>query len=113
MFYIGMLVVLFLQMQCCVHPPLPQRIVLQASRSRRIEHGQARSSYHTWNDSSLVRAIEAKNRGYSYQRAAAMYGIPTSTLFDHMTGKVEIGVNPGPKPYLSREEEEELASFLI
>ena len=49
----------------------------------------------------------------SYRRAAAMYGIPTSTLFDHMTGKVEIGVNPGPKPYLSREEEEELASFLI
>ena len=41
-----------------------------------------------------------------------MYGIPTTTLFDHMTGKVEVGAHPGPKSHLNFEEEEELASFL-
>ena len=34
-------------------------------------------------------------------------------LFDHMSGKVETGARPGPKPYLNAEEEEELASFLV
>ena len=42
-----------------------------------------------------------------------MFGVPTTTLYDHMTGKVSIGAQSGPKPYLTREEEEELASFLI
>ena len=35
-----------------------------------------------------------------------MYGILTTTKFDHMTGQVETGAQPGPKPYLTAEEEE-------
>ena len=42
-----------------------------------------------------------------------MYGIPRSTLHDHVSGKVAYGAKCGPDPYLDLEEEEELASFLI
>ena len=40
-----------------------------------------------------------------------MYGIPRSTLHDHVSGRVTHS-KPGPKPYLSLEEEE-LANFLL
>ena len=41
-----------------------------------------------------------------------MYGIPRSTLHDHVSGRVTHS-KPGPEPYLSLEEEEELANFLL
>ena len=110
----GFVCFFLVQMQCYAHQPLSQRII--HSHSRRIPAAAytcPRGSYYTWNESSLLKAIEAKSSGYTYRRAAAMYGIPTSTLFDHMTGKVEIGAQCGPKPYLNAEEEEELASFLV
>ena len=52
--------------------------------------------------------------GLSYRRSAPMYGIPPTTPYnyDHMSGKVEVGAQPGPKRYLS-DEEEELARFLV
>ena len=42
-----------------------------------------------------------------------MYAIPTTTLYDHMCGNVELGAKPGPKRYLTDDEEEELAWFLL
>ena len=41
------------------------------------------------------------------------YGVPWSTLHDHVSGKVEHGAKPGHDAYLSLEEEEELVSFLV
>ena len=41
-----------------------------------------------------------------------MFGVPRSTLHDHVSGKLEQFAEQGPKPYLkTEEEEEELASF--
>ena len=101
-------------MQCYAHAPLSKRIVRTYSRPTHSSVcTDPRGSYHVWDDSTLVKAIEAKHSGLSYRRAAGMYGIPTSTLFDHITGKVEVGARPGPKPYLTNEEEEEVASFLV
>ena len=103
----------YIQMQSYAHRPLSQRIYRTQLRYAQPSMctGQ-RGRYRVWDESGLLKAMEAKSSGVSYRRAAAMYGIPTSTLFDHMTGKVEVGAHPGPKPYLSFEEEEELASFL-
>ena len=42
-----------------------------------------------------------------------MLGIPRSTLHDHISGKVKQYAKQGPKPYLTAEEEEELANFLL
>ena len=67
-----------------------------------------------WSDEAMQKAITAvEHEGISLRRAAEMYGIPRSTLHDHVTGQVEHGALPGPSPYLSREEEEELVTFLI
>lgn len=46
-------------------------------------------------------------------RAAIVFEVPRTTLKDRLSGRVKHGTNPGPIPYLTREEEAELASFLI
>lgn len=58
--------------------------------------------------------VKAVEKGLaSLRRASEMYGIPKSTLHDYLTGKVQFGARPGPTPYLSHGEEEELSSFLV
>ena len=49
----------------------------------------------------------------SLRMACEKYSVPKSTLHDRVTGKTDFEARPGPSPYLSFEEEEELASFLI
>ena len=44
--------------------------------------------------------------------AAICYGIAPSTLHDRISGKVKDGATQGVVPYLTRQEEEEFASFL-
>lgn len=45
--------------------------------------------------------------------AADLHGVPRSTLKDRLSGRVQHGTKSGPKPYLSTEEESELASHLL
>ena len=67
-----------------------------------------------WDDESMQKAIAAVEQGTdSIRRAAEKYGIPRSTLHDHVSGKVDLRAKPGRDPYLSLEEEEELVSFLL
>ena len=61
----------------------------------------------------MEKAIAAIDRGESIQRAAEMFGVPCSTLHDHISGKVEQYARQGPKPYLTLEEEDELANSLL
>ena len=70
-------------------------------------------AYAFWTQKSLDQAIAAVHKGTSIRRAADMFGVPRSTLHDHVSGKVEQFAKQGPKPYLNTEEEEELASFLV
>ncbi len=72
-----------------------------------------RGSYRIWDDTALQSAVAAVDKGVPYRQAAEMYGVPKSTVYDHVSGRVAFGARPGPDPYLSVEEEEELASFLI
>ena len=39
--------------------------------------------------------------------------VPSSTLHDHISGKIQDGTKPGPDPYLNLAEEEEVVSFLL
>ena len=61
----------------------------------------------------MLNAVVAVDKGLPLRQAAEMYRVPKSTLHDHVSGKVSYGARPGPDPYLSVEEEEELASFLL
>ena len=67
-----------------------------------------------WSDKQMTDAISSvQNDHLSGNRAADLHGVPRSTLKDRLSGRVQHGVNPGPKPYLSKEEESELADHLI
>ena len=45
----------------------------------------------------------------SANRAADLHGVPQSTLKDRLSGCVIHGAKPGPKPYLTVNEEAELS----
>ena len=67
-----------------------------------------------WSDENMQRAVAAvEKQGESLRHASEKYGVPRSTLHDHITGKVEHGSKPGRGSYLSSAEEEEIVSFLI
>ena len=73
-----------------------------------------RGKYINYTEHALSSALKAIDEGKSYRTVSEMYVIPTMILHDHYNGpKVQFGSKPGPNPYLSFEEEEELASFLI
>jgi hypothetical protein len=65
-----------------------------------------------WAEDAMAAAISAVKSGVTVKRAADDHGVPVSTLRDRISGRVVHGTKPGPKPYLSGEEEKELSSFL-
>ena len=61
----------------------------------------------------MLAAIEAVENGYGVNQAAKEHGVPKSTLKDRLSGRVVHGTNPGPRPYLNKQEEDELADYLV
>ena len=58
-------------------------------------------------------ALEAvKEKRSSISQAAREYGVPYTTLHDRLSGRITHGINPGPRPYLSKCEENDLSTFL-
>ena len=59
-----------------------------------------------WTDEQMVQAIGCAQSGTTnYNKAAELHGVPKSTLKDRLSGRVEVGCVPGPRPYLHRSEE--------
>ena len=72
---------------------------------------QKYKDYEEW---KLYKAYEEVLAGrFSIRRAAAEYGVPTSTLCDRVTGKVSFGSISGPQKYLTDNEEKELVTFIM
>ena len=65
-----------------------------------------------WTNIQMEKAMEAVMSGVGINRAAMEHGVPRTTLKDRISGRVDHGDNPGPAPYLSKEEEKELGAFL-
>ena len=66
-----------------------------------------------WDNDSMVHAMEAVRSGKMGQnQAAKTYDVPRTTLKDRLSGRVKHGKKSGPEPYLTTEEEAELAEFL-
>ena len=53
-----------------------------------------------------------KEEGLSYRKAAAQYGIPRSTLYDHVTGKA-VSSKRGPPTVLTTAEEQMLVDWAL
>ena len=61
----------------------------------------------------MVAAMEmAKQPRVSVLQAAIEQNVPRSTLQDRISGKVVHGTKPGPRTYLSQDEEDNLSEFL-
>ena len=59
-------------------------------------------------------ALDAVTNGeLKVSEAVVKYGVPRQTLRDRLTGRVVHSTNPGPKPYLTKDEEELLTDHLI
>jgi hypothetical protein len=66
-----------------------------------------------WTEEQMKAALDDVKSGVSGNRAADINGIPRSTLKDRLSGRVVHGTNPGPVPYLTKDEETELANHLL
>lgn len=66
-----------------------------------------------WTEQAMVDAMQAVQDGSTISRAAREHGVPKTSLYNRITGKVVHGVKPGPKCYLTTEEETQLAEFAI
>ena len=67
-----------------------------------------------WTESQMLAALDAVlNKHLSGNKAAALHGVPPSTLKDRLSGRVVHGRKPGRKPYLSKQEEKELTDHLV
>ena len=58
-------------------------------------------------------AIEAVKNGTATLRDAWEHGVPRTTLYDRVSGKVVHGTKPWPSPYFASSEEKELSLFLV
>ena len=61
----------------------------------------------------MLDAMKAVQDGSPITTAARVHGVPKTSLYNRIKGRVVHGVKPGPKQYLSMEEETELAEFAI
>ncbi len=60
----------------------------------------------------MCAAMDMVSQGLmSANKAAVVYGVPPSTLKDQLSGRVQHGKNPGPRPYLDSKEEKELGEY--
>lgn len=66
-----------------------------------------------YSEEQMLGAIDSVQKGMSRTAAAEQHGVPLSTLKDRFSGRVVHGTKPGPRSYLSKDEESELADFLM
>lgn len=94
-----------------------------SNRGKRARHSRSHSApavLHSpekikrkrWTDCQMKAAMKAVEKGSSIRKAALDHDVPKTTLKDCLSGRVEHGVKPGPRPYLERSEETQLASFI-
>ena len=102
-------------------PSLKERVLksraqtTQSHGATTVTHVPLRSGpRRLWTNEAMQKAVAAvEDGGESIRLVSEKYGIPRSTLHDHISGRVEHGSKPGREPYLSPDEEEELVSFLV
>ena len=65
-----------------------------------------------WTDCQMKAAMEAVGKGQSLNQASWDHGVPKTTLWDRIHGRIQHSTKPGPKPYLEPSEEIDLVSFI-
>ena len=74
----------------------------------------ASASGSTYTKESVLLAVEdVRSNKLTTRKAAQQYGIPKSTLALYVSGKLQIGVRPGPASILSPEEEQRIVDYAV
>jgi hypothetical protein len=85
---------------------------LHSGSSSPRRRGQAKKTGN-WTNATLKQAMDAvTDQGMKVRAAARTFGIPPTSLRDHLYGKV-VGRKRGSKPVLKEEEEEKLLKYLF
>ena len=91
-----------------------RRSPLTPAGSKSIRKPQRPQRRKQWTAEQMDAALySVTHDGLSGNKAADLHGVPRSTLKDRLSGRVKHGTKPGPKPYLTVEEEAELTSHLL
>ena len=72
---------------------------------------QRRKKRENWSNEALELATEGLDQGYKLSQVCAKYGIPRSSLRDHLVGRSR-GRKMGPKIVLFIEEENDLVEYI-
>ena len=98
---------------CCLQMPRKKKSVrVVSSPIKPIKAPNRPAKLRNWKDEAMTGAIKAVKEGMGVNCAAKEFGVPATTLRNRLSGRVTHGTNPGPKPYLSSQEEDELAAYL-
>jgi len=66
-----------------------------------------------WTNQQMLAAMKSVQEGeFGVNEAAKQHGVPPTTLKDRLSGRVQHGSKPGPRPYLDEHEEKALSSFI-
>ena len=109
-FYMYLFLDLFLSMAQHSH---------SAVATKKARKAQKLQSHHPtklkqWKDEQMRKAMDAVINGeLGVNRAALEFGVPKTTLKDIISRKLIYGSNPGPVPFLTPQEEEQLVNFLF
>ena len=94
--------------------PVSGRVVYDTASARTTATNVvSKSQFEPNREANMQKAMAAVDKGESIRTAAIKFNIPRSTLHDRIKGKVKMGARRGPASYLTTEEEEELANFLV
>ena len=67
-----------------------------------------------WSNEAMEAAMNTVSTGAaSINKAAFLHGVPPTTLKDRISGRVKHGTRSGPKRYLDKNEEQDLADHLV
>ncbi|KXJ15434.1 Jerky protein [Exaiptasia diaphana] len=66
-----------------------------------------------WRNEDMEAAMSAVEGGMSRRAAAQHYNIPRTTLLDRLSGRVQHGYRSGPDTFLTSDQEQQLAAYLV
>ena len=78
----------------------------------RVTYHNQQKTRKDWSDECMTAALEAVKKGQSISQAACDHGVPKTTMYDRVSGRIAHSSKPGPKPYLTSNEESTLSSYL-
>ncbi len=97
-----------------LQPILAKPVKPQYRHCGRSPCGTRKAPFKQWAEEDLkLASMAVVTHGWTIRRAAEEFGVPRSTLFDRVSGRIQFGARSGPSRYLNDQEEKELVRFLL